>query len=137
MHRSRLQLSVIVAGLVATLVAVMPVTAHAGTDEGTQNPDLTVQASLTPDPATVGQPVTASGSIRNNTSRTQVVDVTVEFTEPSGSATTFQHRVRIRANDSVSASYSFTANEPGTYTLAVSATNRNGTSTATATTTAS
>lgn len=126
------------------LIGVVGGSALATTDTGTQNPDLTVTVSLLnegggedgdPDTATAGEDVTASGSVTNNTSRTQPTEVAVTLTDPSGDTDTISHKVPIKAGETKSLTYTYTvdsSDEKGAYELTVAASNRNGTSSATA-----
>ncbi len=126
-------------GLVALLVlaalAVSPA-AIATTATGQQNPDLEVTVSLTPDRATDGDVVGASGTVVNVSGKRQSVTITAVLVDPTGASTSTSRTVALKAGESwtYSANYTVRPDDPrGTYELTVSATAKNGTSTATAT----
>jgi uncharacterized protein YfaS (alpha-2-macroglobulin family) len=130
------------AALIGALALCGATVAIASTDVESQNTDLTVAASLHssgPDAerATVGDTVTASSSLTNNTSGTLKTDVSATIAGPDGTVmyskmrtvTLPRGKTSTVSNDlSVQASYL-----PGVYTLTVSASDANGTSTAVAT----
>lgn len=136
---------VLVVGLLVVGVVGVSGSALATTGTGTQNPDLTVTASLTnesggedgnPDTATAGESVTQSGSVTNNSSRGQPqVEMTLTLTDPSGDSMTKKRRTVLQPGETFSVSHTSQvtpSDEKGTYTLTVEATNRNATSSATA-----
>ena len=119
-----------------------PALATSGT--GSQNPDLTVTVSLTNsgggadgnvDTATVGEIITVSGALTNNTSQNQVVTVTLTLTGPDGFKFSYTVRVFVAAHQTVRVSFDLPVKATfpiGTYNLTAAASNRNGTSSATA-----
>ena len=124
---------------VATMVSTLGTSvALATSDTGTQNPDVTVSISLSPDVVTAGDTLTASGSATNNTTKKRRFKVVLTLTVPGGASFSVKKSVRLGPGKTVSVSESFTipAGLPlGQYSLTLSATNKNGTSSATATTT--
>ena len=124
---------------VGALVMTLGVSAALATsDSGTQNPDVTVSVSLSPDVVTVGDTVTATASVTNNTNRRQKFVVKATLTEPDGSSYSQSTTVRLDPGqtDSLTRSVVIDAGTPkGQYSLRVSARNNNGASSATATTT--
>ena len=122
------------------LLVVIPI-AQATTAVASQNPQLTVRASVTsdgadPDRATLGDTVTVASSVKNNTARARSVTITYTLEDPTGRSQTHMETVRIGAHETFSRSFSYIvdANYPkGVYELTVSATNSKGTSSATAT----
>jgi len=116
--------------------------AIANTGSGSQNPDLTVTASLqssgfNPELATVGDSITAGSSLTNNTSSVQKADVSATIVAPDGTVMYAASRtVTLPRGKTSSVSYSLPvlpSYAPGTYTLTVSAANANGASSASAT----
>jgi hypothetical protein len=133
------------ARLLLTLFAVAFLTAmplaQATTEVGSQNPQLTVRASAAsdgadPDRATVGDKVTVSGSVRNNTPKQRSALVTVTVRDPQGSSIySDSDNVILAPHQRISRSFSYWVDESypkGNYDLTVSATNARGTSSATA-----
>ena len=105
---------------------------------GTQNPDVTVSISLSPDEVTAGDTLTVSGSITNNLTKKQRYRIELTLTLPSGASFSIRKSARFGPGKTISLSTSFTVPfflPPGEYSLTLSATNANGTSSATATTT--
>jgi uncharacterized protein YfaS (alpha-2-macroglobulin family) len=134
----RMVLLMALAGL--ALLVVIPI-AQATTAVASQNPQLTVRASVTsdgadPDRATVGDTVTVASSITNNTARARSVTITYTLEDPTGRSQTHTETVRIGAHKTFSRSFSYIVDpsyQKGLYELTVSATNSRGTSSATAT----
>jgi uncharacterized protein (DUF58 family) len=128
----------LVAIVALSLLAVAPV-ALATTSTGSQNPDLTVTSSLrsngpNPNHATTGDTVTAAGSVRNNTSTSQSVTVTVVLRYPDGTAFRYAEQVTLAPGQTLARSYTYqvSSSDPrGTYRLTVSARNARGISRAT------
>jgi hypothetical protein len=121
--------------LAVALVAAFGTTsaALATTDTQSQNPDLTVAISLSPDEVAVGDTVFASESVTNSSTKKQVVDLVTTLTDPSGATTSTTTKVSLRAGATFSQSASYTRDADdavGVYTVTVSATSRTGTSTA-------
>ena len=116
----------------ATILALAAFPALAAV--GNQNPNLTVQLNLNPTVVTAPNQVTATGSITNNTRKTDRVTAEVEITSPSGAASSYYQKYTIGAGQTVSQTnvYSVSADaERGTYTIVLSATDKAGTSSAT------
>jgi uncharacterized protein (DUF58 family) len=128
--KARILLAAVAVGLMALLAAP---TAMATSSCGTQNPDLTVCVSVSPDQATNGDTVTATACVTNNTDVTRRVLIAATLTTPSGESYPYRIRTRIGPGETVCRTETFTV-QPyfprGTYTLTVSATDRNGTSSA-------
>jgi len=133
----RMVLLMAFAGL--ALLVVIPI-AQATTALGSQNPQLTVRASVTsdgadPDRATVGDTVIVTRSVTNNTARARSVTLTYALVNPTGRSQTHTETVRIGAHKTFSRSFSYIVDPSypkGVYELTVSATNGRGTSSATA-----
>ena len=114
-------------------------TAFASTGTGTQNPDLTVSVSYTsnganPDQATVGDTVTLSASVTNNTARKLSVQLTAQVVAPGVQYTTPAVSVTLQPGQTLTQTASFTVESflpKGTYSLTLSASDKNGTSSAT------
>src|SRR3954464_4765051 len=92
---------VAVAGLALTL-GVSTVLATSGT--GTQNSDLTISVSASPDVLTVGDSATISGSVTNNTNKSQKVTIKGVLTLPDGTKYTESRTVTLAAGQSESVS---------------------------------
>ena len=126
---------------VAFLIA-MPL-AQATTDEGSQNPQLTVSASAASigtadlDRATIGDTVKVDGSATNNTAKKRSALVTVTVRDPQGSSIySDSENVSLGPGETRASAYSYVVNESyqkGRYEVTVSATNAKRTSSATAT----
>jgi hypothetical protein len=100
-----------------------------------QNPDLTVTASMIPDFATVGDVITISGSVTNNTSRPAKVATSANLIAPDGSVLYSKADASrtIPAGKTVNVSYSVVDDGSlarGVYRLEVVATGANGSSSA-------
>lgn len=109
--------------------------ALATTGSGSQNPDLTVTVSASPDVVTNGDLLTVTASVRNNTKRRQKVRVTARVTLPSGQTYAETITVSIAANrtESLTESYVIDPSIPrGNYSLTISANDGHGASSATA-----
>lgn len=101
---------------------------------GNQNPNLTVQLTITPTIITAPGQVTASASITNNMNKTNRVIARVEIVSPKGTATTYTEKYTIQAGKTVSKTESYTVSadaEKGVYTITLLATDKTGTSWAT------
>lgn len=119
-----------------------PAFATSGT--GSQNPDLTVTVSLTNsgggadgnvDTATVGENLTVSGSLTNNTSRSQLVTVQLTLTGPDGFRVSYSVPLSVAAHKTAQVSFDLPVQDTfptGAYDLSAAASNRNGASSATA-----
>lgn len=118
--------------------------AFASSVAGNQNPDLTVTASLTsnganPDQAAVGNTVTLSLSIENNTKSKLTIQKTLNMTVPISPYgrpinVTVQETLAGGQIDAHTFSFSDVSSLPtGTFHLQVAASDRQGTSSATAT----
>jgi uncharacterized protein (DUF58 family) len=127
-----------VLGAVALLILVGMAPLYATSATGSQNPDVSVSVSLTPDTALIGTRVTETYSLTNNTTALLVATVTRRLTYPSGQTwmesvfvALFPGETRVQTQ-----TYTITAAHPeGTYEAFLSATGMNGTSMATATVT--
>jgi uncharacterized protein YfaS (alpha-2-macroglobulin family) len=135
----RLVTLVVLVGSVALGGAAIAI---ANTAMGSQNPDLTVTASLqssglNPEFATVGDTVTVGSSVTNNTSSVQKADVSATIVAPDGTVMYASSRtVTLPRDKTASVSYSLpvlASYAPGIYTLTVSAANATGASSASAT----
>ena len=101
---------------------------------GNQNPNLTVQLTITPTVVTAPGQVTGYGTITNNTSKTNRVVAKVVIVSPSGVTTTYTEKYVIGGGQTVSETipYEVAADaEKGVYTITLSATDKAGTSSAT------
>ncbi len=115
--------------------------AFATTATGTQNPDLTVSASLSsdgpdPDVATVGNAVTAAFSVTNNTFRFQEVNLRLVLTFPAGQTIPVSVTIPLAPTQTLSPHVTFTVPDflpKGVYQLTTQASDANGVSSATAT----
>jgi hypothetical protein len=114
--------------------------AVASSDTGTQNPDLTVTTSLLssgtdPDRATLGDTISSSSSVTNNTSRYLLVKLSRSLTGPADNTLTRSVWVILAPGRTYSISWSFQVGPLlplGTYTRTAAASNVNGESSATA-----
>jgi uncharacterized protein YfaS (alpha-2-macroglobulin family) len=114
--------------------------AWSSSDIGTQNPDLTVEVSLAsnaldPDRATVGDLVTVTERVTNNTGAVQMPRVVETTDAPGQSPKPTVSRVRIGPHRSYRVTYSYRIDAfapAGHNTVSLSAENGNGTSSATA-----
>lgn len=126
----------VVAALVLLAVSAGSV-AYATSATGTQNPDLTVFISYSPDCVQPGDTLVRSYSVTNNTHRGQ--NVALEWTATrDGVVIVYRSWSRtLRPDETWGAgptTFTISTTEPrGTYAVTLSATNRNGTSSATAT----
>ena len=112
--------------------------AVATSDTGSQNPDVTVTASLSPDVVTIGDVLTGMGSVTNNTNRTRKFRVKTVLTGPDGSTYSQSQSVRLGPGQSASQTelVLIDASVPkGQYSLTVSVKSKKTTSSATATAT--
>lgn len=134
-------LKVLIVGVVAgALIWGGAGTALASSGTGNQNPDLTVAVSLVssgadPDKATVGDTITASYSLVNNTTRYQLVRVSPSLAGPAGAIYSISFWAVLAPGKTYSASVSYPVLEAfpaGLYTVALSASNYRGASTASA-----
>lgn len=128
--------AVLAVGMLAMTLGVSIVMATS--DTGTQNPDVTVFASLSPDVVTVGNTITGTASVTNNTNKKRKFRINAKLTAPDGSTYSQSASVRLGPGESYSMSQSvlITAQEPkGQYSLTVSVKNKKSTSSATATAT--
>jgi hypothetical protein len=128
--------------LVGAVVLAGASIAIANTVSGSQNPDLTVTASLQssgldPEQATVGDTVTIGSSLTNNSSGVLKSDVSAVITGPDGSVLYSKMRsVTLPRGKTSSVSYGLLVDSsyaPGVYTLTVSAADAAGASSASAT----
>src|SRR5215212_38799 len=105
----RMVLLMAFAGL--ALLVVIPI-AQATTAVGSQNPQLTVRASVTsdgadPDRATLGDTVTVVRSVTNNTATARSVTLTYTLEDPTEIYQTRTETVRIGAHKTFSRSFSY------------------------------
>lgn len=111
--------------------------ALASTSSGTQNSDLSLTLSVTPDTVTTGQTAIATYTVTNNTAVTQTVTATKTLVVPGQSAPvvkTTTLRIRAGQSDTVTQSVKIDASYPrGQYALTVSVADGNGSSSATVT----
>jgi hypothetical protein len=115
--------------------------AFATTATGTQNPDLTVSASLTsdgpnPDVATVGNTITAAFSVTNNTFKFLQVSLRLVLTFPAGQTIPLSVTIPLAPTQTLSPNVTFTVPDffpKGLYQFTTEAGNGNGVSSATAT----
>lgn len=115
-------------GIFGLLVSVMLVT-PALASIGNQNPNLTVQLTITPTIITSPNQVTASASITNNTKKTDRVTANVEIVSPKGTATTYTEKYTIQAGKTVSKTVIYTVAadaEKGLYKITLLATDKTG-----------
>ena len=132
--------ALVVALVVGTAGLAVASTALATSATGTQNPDLTVTASLAsnganPDQATNGDQVTARYSVTNNTAQRRRVAIKYTLQYPDGQTVTRSQKLTLAPGqtDADSFTYTVVSSFPrGTYDLTVSARDANGTSSATA-----
>ncbi|HZO73616.1 MAG TPA: hypothetical protein VFB60_15555 [Ktedonobacteraceae bacterium] len=137
---SHLKWFVVVIALMIMSMATVS-TAFASSAVGNQNPDLTVAASLTsnganPNQAAVGNTVTVSYSVKNDTKANLTFKETFTLTVPKEPAVSFSVNVTLAAGRADAHTFSFTDVSflpKGTYSLEVAATDSKGTSSATAT----
>ena len=105
---------------------------------GTQNSDVTVSISVSPDLVTAGDTLTVSGSVTNNLNSKKRYKIVLTLTLPNGASFSAKKSARLGPNKTVSLSHSFAIPSGlplGAYSLTLSATRASGTSSATATTT--
>lgn len=101
---------------------------------GTQNPNLTVSLTLSPTTVTIGDTITGTGSVINNTNKTARVQTKVEITSPSGVVSTYTEKYVLGPGQTVTETVTYTPPadaQLGTYTVTLSATDKKGTSHAT------
>jgi uncharacterized protein (DUF58 family) len=125
----------VILGAVALLTFSGLAPLYATSATGSQNPDVTVSVSLTPDTALVGTTVTESYSLTNNTRALLVATVTRRLTYPSGQTWLESVFVPLLPGQTrvQTQTYRITAAHPeGTYEALLSVTGVNGTSMATA-----
>ena len=138
---SRFTLRLVTLALVSAVVVIGSASsALASLAAASQNADLTVVASLESsnpaggDVATVGDIVTASASITNNSKGKQVVKVSSTLTAPDGTLLSGRSpSTNLAPGETYTASDSIVVKPvagPGTYVLTVTASNRNGSSSA-------
>jgi hypothetical protein len=122
-------------GALAGALMLMGGPALASTGTGSQNPDLTTTLTLVntgggadgnPETAQIGETVTATASVKNNTAEDQpTVLVRVTAQDPAGASLTIPANVSIAASQTLSLSvdYPTSADEfqPGVYTVTLSA----------------
>ena len=113
-------------------------TALASMATATQNADITVVVTLqsdgaVADQATVGDTVTASASVTNNTDRKQQVKLTRSLAGPGGAMWTKTTGLMLSPGETYSASDSLvvaSGTPAGSYTLTIAASGKNGSSSA-------
>jgi hypothetical protein len=132
---SHLKLFLLSMAIALTTLASASV-ALANSASGTQDPNITITASLVsnPDPATTDSIITASASETNNTGRKDNVSVTYTVVYPDGRVLTSSKQINLFAGQTQTQSrtYTISSTDPrGTYMYTVSATDANGTSSAT------
>ena len=132
----RLSKLVLLAGIAIislfSLAQFTPVEATSAT--GSQNPNLTVFVSLSPDRATVGDTITVTQSVTNNSSAALTVTLTDTLKVPSGHSYTASRTVTLTpGTHSKTFSYAVQPYFPkGDYYLTLTATNQGSSSSATA-----
>ncbi len=127
-----------VLGMGALVITLGASIAMATDDTGSQNPDVTVTASLSPDVATAGDTVTGTGTVTNNTDKKRKFRIKAVLTAPDGSTYSLSASVRLEPGETYSQSQSVVvpAEGPlGEYSLTVSVKDKGSRSSATATTT--
>jgi uncharacterized membrane protein len=120
-------------------------TALASMATATQNADVTVVVTLQSDgldadQATVGNTVTASASVTNNTDRKQQVKLSRSLVGPDGAIWTKTTGLMLSPGETYSASDSLVVSSStpvGSYTLTIAASGKNGSSSASASITVS
>jgi len=135
--RSKLSSIVLLIGVMELIGAP----AFATTATGTQNPELTVSASLSsdgpnPDVAAVGNAVTAAFSVTNNTFRFLRVNLRLVLTFPAGETIPLSVTIPLAPIQTLSPDVTFTVPDflpKGLYQLTTEASDANGVSSATAT----
>lgn len=120
------------ASIAATTLAfaALPVLAAVGQE----NPNLTVQLTIVPTVVTAPAQVTATGTITNNTNKTNRVVAKVSVVSPSGVTSTYTEKYILGPGQTVSETITYTVPadaEKGTYIVTLSATDKKGTSHAT------
>jgi hypothetical protein len=130
--------------ILATLVGSVMIggasLAVASSGTGTQNPDLTVSTSLQssgvdPDRATIGDTISSSSSVTNNTTRYLLVKLSRSLTGPADNTLTRSVWVILGPGRTYTVSWSFQLGPLlplGTYTRVAAASNVNGESSASA-----
>ena len=112
--------------------------AVATSDTGSQNPDVTVTSSLSPDVVTVGGTLTGTATVTNNTNRTRKFRVKAVLSGPNGWTHSQSQSVRLGPGQSASQAESVLIDAsvpPGQYSLRVSVKSKKTASVATATAT--
>jgi hypothetical protein len=107
--------------------------AAAFADTGSQNADFTVSVDLVPDVAAVGDTVSASASVTNNTVRWQFAKLCLSVTVDTSAPYSACKSILLAPKQALSFSYSLVLpySAPGTTaTIGLSASNANGTSSA-------
>jgi hypothetical protein len=125
-----------VAGTIALVGLSGSSAAFAATATGTNNPDLTVSVSVTPDQLHVGNTATVNESVTNHTSLTQTVSLSNTLVTPKGQTyVQASPTIQVPAGQAVNLApehYTISSSDPkGTYSLTFSAKDGNGTSSAT------
>lgn len=128
--------TLIAAGTIALVGLSGSTTVFAATATGTNNPDLTVSVSVTPDQLHVGNTATVNESVTNNTTVSQTVTLNNALVTPKGQTYVQPSQtIQVPAAQTVNLGpeqYVIKQSDPkGTYALTFSATDSNGTSSAT------
>jgi uncharacterized protein YfaS (alpha-2-macroglobulin family) len=108
--------------------------ALATTDTASQNPDLQVSVSLSPEVAWVGDTVTLDLAVTNTTWDFQKVDVGLRLVIPGGQHFDASFSIYLAPKQALTPTIRYTVNEyfpKGLYSVTLSASNARGTSSAT------
>lgn len=141
MRKTRFVQFLVIAAALAILSVASISSAFASTGSGTQNPDLTVVASLlsngaNPDVATNGNQITVNDSVKNNTAMQLHAHLSAKLMFPNGESIALgPQQITFAAGQKETLTFSFTVNRfipRGNYTVSISASDSKGASSATA-----